>query len=455
MSYLGKWFIGNVADVSDALASGRITITHKRFGIVPCDAAAMPGDFSAPGEGDQVMFGCFEDAAGEERYVWSQQVYGRPDFESATVQTSVQGKGEPITPDPDDGLPESSFVNTRGNLEFNKAYLYDALPGRKVFTDKKGNKLIFSTKSSKGQGSSKFVKLRSTKDKRLILDDNPSLPTRGIHPRGLPNPANPGNSKYDYKSYGNRILLIDENDNRVHIDSSEQKGENYARSGWTTHVKGGDIVLDIANINSMGDMRIKNRARGDTFLSTNQGSMQSWSKTGFSLHGQINPLTSLGVGIEGATAPDAYFATPDFLKAPTLPTFPPSLTLGVGATATTLPEDPNPSKLVWGPLTGWMKLDNNVEINAPLDFSVTAGKKITLQVGTGPSISVDGLTGIISIDGGAQLPTIDFPIITTVNVTGTGNFGAPVYSTGTGIVTLQAAPGILIGGKPALLASIV
>lgn len=409
----GLWFIGEVVDVSDGLSEGRVVVTHPDLGEpVPCEAAAPPGnlDTASIGEGDQVMFGYFKDPGGDFRWIWSQQVYGAPDFSKPDISTSIQGYPKHRTPDPDSGLPhDGTTFLTKGNDESRQGYMYDALPGRKVWTDKRGNKIIAAFKESK-QKISRFLKVRSARGKQLLLDDSPAGGMDGESPLDFPNPINPQSRKDNKKTRGNRIVLSDEKNNRLHINTKDSVGECYAANGWNISTTNGDIEIAAKSPKGMGDVRVQTGGKGSIFNTSKNGSFNAYGRLGFDMIGCASFGSLPAVGIVGLTHTKLDSLSPE----PPLPLvgvhpvtgeiLEPNLTMGVGYfpfPGTTSPQsDPEPGKLEFndaGALgglqgSGWLRLSKSTAtLNAPSEIKIqTDGPSITVtQDG---NITIEGLT---------------------------------------------------------------
>jgi hypothetical protein len=187
--------------------------------------------------------------------------YSKANIEKADT---IKAKGKNVSND-------EQFVNF-GIPDPFETYQDDGVPGKITIKSPGGHSLSLHDKAT-SQTLKRGVECRSALGKTLILEDSTQDPVNGISSDDATDPSN--NSNESIK--GNKVLLMDENGNRIVLHTKTVKGDNIAEIVGIEEIQiraGKSLQLAVENPQGFGDLSITNYGNGGIEIKNDSGKIK-------------------------------------------------------------------------------------------------------------------------------------------------------------------------------------
>jgi hypothetical protein len=270
-------YIAQVVSVKDPYAGGMIRVINPDVNggsPIACYATSPTGGggagfFGIPGKGANVLITKATVSKDEYRWVWLSVVF-------LPGQCAPDKDGNPYSGDPshmnrpsqgglgDRDSGDTSPFYSHGNPDPLDTYADNGIPDVETWKSKGGHSITMSSKKT-GERVRSGITIRTAGGKVLIMDDSPSDGTNGENPQSFPSLSKPSSEEY---SKGARLILADEDGNRLHIDTANKLVEliGYGGVGMRAREFAG---ISIENPLSHGDIDITNNGLGGINISSN------------------------------------------------------------------------------------------------------------------------------------------------------------------------------------------
>ncbi len=273
---MSKIYVAQVVSVNDPYAGGMVKVVnpHVNGGLPFSCYATSPtggggaGIFGVPGKWANVLITKVNISDVDYKWVWLSVVFlpahntpdkdGSPYSKDAahTDRSAQTGLGDRDSED------TSPFLS-HGNPDPIDTYADNGIPDVETWKSKGGHSFSMSQKKT-GDRVRSGITVRSAAGKVILMDDSPYDAANGETPQSFPSLSNPSKEEY---SKGARLIISDEDGNRLHIDTANKTVEVVSYGGANVRAK--DFAsISVENPMSVGDIDITNNGQGGINISS-------------------------------------------------------------------------------------------------------------------------------------------------------------------------------------------